>query len=170
VLQVLDLQDTSEDLRGPNPGGSIRKKLDAIENAVVRQLNAVIALQDASGLWHTVIDRPDAYLEASSAAGFAYALGWAIFYRYRGLDVARARIAYARALNAMCRKINGQGEFTDVSQQTPPGDFEFYNSIEVGTAPYATGICLQALSNAIVRSRDTAPDPHETGRRWLTKM
>jgi rhamnogalacturonyl hydrolase YesR len=170
VLQVLDLQDTGEDLRGPNPGGSIRKKLDAIENAVVRQLNAVIALQDASGLWHTVIDRPDAYLEASAAAGFAYALGWASFYRYRGLDLARARIAYARALNAICRKINGQGEFADVSQQTPPGDFEFYNSIEVGTAPYATGICLQALSNAIVRSRDTAPDPHETGRRWLTKM
>jgi unsaturated rhamnogalacturonyl hydrolase len=170
VLSVLDQQDRSVDIRGPDPAGSLRKKLDAIENAVVRQLNAIIALQDESGLWHTVIDRPDSYLEASSAAGFAYALVWAIFYRYRGLDLARARTAHARAIHAICSKINAQGEFTSVSQQTPPGDFEFYNSIEVGTAPYATGICLQALSDTITRSADPPLKPNETGRVWLMKV
>lgn len=170
VLLILDQQDRSPDFRGPDPAGSLRKKLDAIESAVVRQLNAVIALQDGSGLWHTVIDRRDSYLEASSAAGFAYALGWAIFFRYRGLDLARARTAHALAIRAICSKVNAQGEFTSVSQQTPPGDFEFYNSIEVGTAPYATGICLQALSNAITRSKDPLPKPHETGRVWLMKV
>ncbi|MGB0060253.1 hypothetical protein [Candidatus Binatus sp.] len=42
-----------------------------------------------------------------------------------------------------------RGAFTDVSQQTPPGDFAFYNSIEVGTAPFATGVCMMALSEAV---------------------
>ena len=170
VLAVLDQQDRSLDFRGPDPAGSLRKKLDAIESAVARQLNAVIALQDGSGLWHTVIDRPDSYLETSSAAGFARALVSAIFYRYRGLDLAGARIAHARAINAICSKISAKGEFTSVSQQTPPGDFDLYNSIEVGTAPYATGICLQALSNTITRSADPPLKPNETGRVWLMKV
>ncbi|HYL58141.1 MAG TPA: glycoside hydrolase family 88 protein [Candidatus Acidoferrales bacterium] len=131
----------------------LREKFDAIESAVVRQLNAIVALQDASGLWHTVIDRPDSYLEASSAAAFACALGAALRDRYRGLDVARARSAYARALAAICAKINDDGEFTCVSQQTPPGDFDFYNSIELGTASYASGICMMALSDALAAAK-----------------
>ncbi len=170
VLWILDQQDRAPEFRGPDPAGRLRKTLDAIESAVVRQLNAVIEMQDESGLWHTVIDRPDSYLEASSAAGFASALGRAIFFRYRGLDLTRARIAHASAINAICSKINSNGEFTSVSQQTPPGDFDFYNSIEVGTAPYATGICLGALSNALIRSRDPAPKPNETSRVWLIKV
>jgi len=170
VLAILDQQDRVPGIRGPDPSGSLRKKLDAIETALVRQLNAVIELQDESGLWHTVIDRPDSYLEASSAAGFASALGWGIFFRFRGLDLARAQGAHARAINALCSKISSDGQFTSVSQQTPPRDFDFYNSIEVGTAPYATGICLRALSNALIRSRDPAPKGNDTNRVWLTKV
>ena len=30
--------------------------------------------QDASGLWHTLIDDPNSYLEASATAGFAYGI------------------------------------------------------------------------------------------------
>lgn len=66
VLWILDQQDRAPEFRGPDPAGRLRKTLDAIESAVVRQLNAVIEMQDESGLWHTVIDRPDSYLEASS--------------------------------------------------------------------------------------------------------
>ena len=107
------------------------------------------ALQDEYGLWHTVIDRPDSYLEASSAAGFALAMGRALRMRLPGLDEARARDAYSRALAAICSKIDASGAFTGVSQQTPPGDFAFYNSIEIGTAPFATGVCMMALSEAL---------------------
>ena len=96
-----------------------------------------------------MIDRDDSYLEASSAAGFALALGRALRTRLPGLDEARARDAYSRALGAICAKIDSHGAFTDVSQQTPPGDFAFYNSIEVGTAPFATGVCMMALSEAV---------------------
>jgi len=124
-------------------------KVDMIREALALQLNKVVSLQDSSGLWHTVIDRDDSYLEASAAAGFALALGRAIRIRLPGLDAARARHAYSRALGAICSKIDSHGAFTGVSQQTPPGDFAFYNSIEIGTAPFATGVCLMALSEAV---------------------
>ncbi|HZC46197.1 MAG TPA: glycoside hydrolase family 88 protein [Candidatus Acidoferrum sp.] len=128
---------------------SLAAKSSTIRHALARQLNKVAALQDSSGLWHTVIDREDSYLEASSAAGFALALGRAIRARLPGLDETRARAAYSRALAAICSKIDSSGAFTGVSQQTPPGDFDFYNSIEIGTAPFATGVCMMALSEAI---------------------
>jgi len=131
-----------------------REKMDLVERALVGQLNAVIALQDPSGLWHTVIDRTDSYLETSAAAGFADALGRAVFGRCAGLDLERARAAHDRALAAIAAKINDAGEFTGVSQQTPPGDFAFYNSIAVGTASFGTGLCLSALSGALAPGRD----------------
>jgi unsaturated rhamnogalacturonyl hydrolase len=127
----------------------LAEKVGKIETALAHQLNKVASLQDASGLWHTVIDRDDSYLEASAAAGFALALGRAIRTRLPGLDEARARDAYSRALGAICSKIDAGGAFTGVSQQTPPGDFAFYNSIEIGTAPFATGVCMMALGEAL---------------------
>jgi rhamnogalacturonyl hydrolase YesR len=69
--------------------------------------------------------------------------------RLAGLDREPTASAYSRALDAICAKINAIGEFTGVSQQTPPGDFDFYNSIEIRTAPFATGVCMMALSEAI---------------------
>jgi unsaturated rhamnogalacturonyl hydrolase len=128
---------------------SLAAKSGALRQVLARQLNKVASLQDSSGLWHTVIDRDDSYLEASSAAGFVLALGRAIRARLPGLDEARARDACSRALAAICSKIDSSGAFTGVSQQTPPGDFDFYNSIEIGTAPFATGVCMMALSEAI---------------------
>jgi unsaturated rhamnogalacturonyl hydrolase len=124
-------------------------KVKRIREALALQLNKGASLQDDSGLWHTVIDRDDSYLESSSAAGFALALGRALRSRLPGLDAARARDAYSRALAAICSKIDSHGAFNGVSQQTPPGDLAFYNSIEIGTAPYATGVCMMALSEAI---------------------
>jgi unsaturated rhamnogalacturonyl hydrolase len=124
-------------------------KIEKIQAALARQLNKIATLQDESGLWHTVIDRDDSYLEASAAAGFALALGRALRTRIPGLDDARAHNAYLRALHAICSKIDAHGAFNGVSQQTPPGDFAFYNSIEIGTAPFATGVCMMALSEAL---------------------
>ncbi|HEY6418040.1 MAG TPA: glycoside hydrolase family 88 protein [Candidatus Binataceae bacterium] len=124
-------------------------KAATIREALARQLDAIVRLQDGSGLWHTVIDRADSYLEASATAGFALALGRAIRMNLAGLDSARAGDAYDRALAAISSKINGDGQFTGVSQQTPPGDFAFYQSVELGTAPFGTGVCMMALAEAL---------------------
>ncbi len=120
-----------------------------------------MSLQDDSGLWHTVIDRDDSYLEASSAAGFALALGRATSDAV-AVSTRRARATRTRARSTrFASKINAHGAFTGVSQQTPPGDFAFYNSIEIGTAPFATGICMMALSEA-ARDETTMADKNKT--------
>jgi unsaturated rhamnogalacturonyl hydrolase len=146
ALHVLDEIDEAAEA-----SGRFADKAEKIRNALARQLNAIVRLQDDSGLWHTVLDRPDSYLEASAAAGFALALGRAARSGLAGLDRELAEASYARALAAICAKINPDGEFVGVSQQTPPGDFELYNSIEIGTAPFATGLCLTALSEETIR-------------------
>ena len=133
--------------------GRFKPKLASLEAAVARQLNAVVGLQDELGLWHTVIDRKDSYLESSAAAGFALALGRALAYRIEGMHRQGAGTAYERAIAAICGKVNERGEFVGVSQQTPPGDFAFYNSIKVGTASFGAGLCIMALSEQIRRSR-----------------
>lgn len=45
-----------------------------IADRLRRQLSGLYDYQDPSGLWTTVIDAPQTYLETSAAAGFAYAL------------------------------------------------------------------------------------------------
>ncbi len=127
---------------------ALSSKTQFVAEALARQLNAVVALQDREGLWHTVIDRKDSYLESSAAAGFALALGKALRMNLPALDLERAQAAYERAIAAICANINSRGEFIGVSQQTPAGDFAHYQSIEVGTAPFGTGVCMMALAEA----------------------
>jgi rhamnogalacturonyl hydrolase YesR len=133
--------------------GRFKAKVASLKAALARQLNAVVGLQDESGLWHTVIDRKDSYLESSAAAGFALALGRALAQRNQGMHRDSASAAYERAITAICGKVNEGGDFVGVSQQTPPGDFAFYNSIKIGTAPFGAGLCMLALSEKIRRSR-----------------
>ncbi len=45
-----------------------------IDCALRDQLAALVRLQDGSGLWHTVLDYPESYLETSASAGFGAAL------------------------------------------------------------------------------------------------
>lgn len=127
----------------------LESKMGAVAEALGRQLAAVIDLQDAGGLWHTVIDRPDSYLETSASAGFALGLGRVLREGLADLDRDRGAQAYARALRAVCASIDSQGDLTGVSQQTPPGDFNFYQSIEVGTAPFGAGVGLMALAESL---------------------
>jgi unsaturated rhamnogalacturonyl hydrolase len=125
-------------------------KFENLSLEFAHQLNSITSLQDReTGLWHTVMERPESYLEASASAGFALALGRALKLNPEKLNVFRAEQAYSRALAGICAKINERGEFTGVSQQTPPGDFADYQSIEVGTAPFGTGVCMMALSEAL---------------------
>jgi len=142
------------DVLGSQAGEArFKPKLTAVAAALARQLSAAVGLQDGSGLWHTVIDREDSYLESSATAGFALALGRALARRIEGINQESAGAAYERAIAAICGKVNERGDFVGVSQQTPPGDFAFYNSIKVDTAPFGTGICMMALSEKIRRSR-----------------
>lgn len=45
-----------------------------IDGSLRDQLSALVRLQDDTGLWHTILDDPDSYLEVSASAGIGSAL------------------------------------------------------------------------------------------------
>jgi unsaturated rhamnogalacturonyl hydrolase len=67
-------------------------KHNAVRRYLVQVLNAQIAAlakcQDESGLWHTLLDDPDSYLEASATAGFGYGILKAVRKGYVGAEYA----------------------------------------------------------------------------------
>ncbi len=66
------------------------------------------AVQDASGLWHQLLDRPDTYLETSASAMFVYAIARGI---NRGwLDAKAYGPMAAIGWNAVAAKVNATGQ------------------------------------------------------------
>jgi len=111
-----------------------------------RQMDAVVRLQDASGLWHTVLDRPDSYLETSSAAMFALAIvGGVHTGAPEGTWLPAEMLASARhAWDGVRAQVTPEGRVTGVSAGTPPGDFETYQRVPVGSQTFGTGFVLLA--------------------------
>ncbi len=138
------------ELKNDGSEPSFARQAEDIGNDLARQLNAISALQDVdTGLWHTVLEQPTSYLESSASAGFALALGRALNLDLERFNGFRARRTYRHALSGICSKISRAGEFTGVSQQTPPGDFAHYQSIAVGSASFGSGVCMMALAEAL---------------------
>lgn len=122
------------------------------QNAVRRYLvqvleNQVAALercQHESGLWHTLLDDPHAYLEASATAGFAYGILKGIRKRY--LPARYAPVAQ-KAIAGVVGLITPDGELQQVSFGTGMGhDLAFYRHIPLTAMPYGQAMAILALS------------------------
>jgi unsaturated rhamnogalacturonyl hydrolase len=80
-----------------------------IEGSLRDQLSALVRLQGESGLWHTVLDDPDSYLETSGSAGIAAAL----------LSRGRLYNKYVnKSIPAILSRIKEDGTVTGVSAGT----------------------------------------------------
>ena len=67
---VMATVETLKNEPGPDSKGSRRLK-----KLLLKQLAGIVPLQDPkSGLWHTVLDEPDTYLEASASNMFLYGM------------------------------------------------------------------------------------------------
>ncbi len=107
------------------------------------QVDALAKLQDASGLWHTLLPDKSSYLEASATAGFAYGILKAIRKGY--LDKEREQVAI-RAIKAVLANISEQGELKNVSFGTAMGlDLDFYKKIPLTAMPYGQSLAILCL-------------------------
>ena len=116
-----------------------------------RQMEAVLRLQDASGLWHTVLDRSDSYLETSCAAMFALAIVVGVHGGPDGCGLlqgtwlpAEMLASARRAWEGVRAQVTPEGRVTGVSAGTPPGDFETYQRVPLGSQTFGTGFVLLA--------------------------
>ncbi|MBP2551551.1 unsaturated rhamnogalacturonyl hydrolase [Neorhizobium galegae] len=133
-IELLDLQE-----RDP-----LRRHLLSV---LSRQASALKTHQDRSGLWHTLIDDPDSYLEASATAGFAYGLMKSVRKRYLGPDYLETA---ERAMKGVIDNISPDGELMQVSFGTAMGsDLDFYRQIRRTSMPYGQAMAMLCLTELL---------------------
>ncbi|KAJ5667703.1 uncharacterized protein N7477_006273 [Penicillium maclennaniae] len=107
------------------------------------QCEALRRVQSESGGWHTLLDHPDSYLEASATAGFAYGLLKAVRKRYIG---AKYKAVAEKAIAAVMKDIDQNGELHNTSFGTGMGDsLQFYKDIPLTSMPYGQAMAIMAL-------------------------
>ncbi|KAJ3575163.1 hypothetical protein NP233_g1275 [Leucocoprinus birnbaumii] len=111
------------------------------------QVDALVGLQDkATGLWHTILDDPSSYLEASATAGFAYGILKAT--RLRLFPKEERYISTAeKAIQGIKDNVSSEGELKRVSFGTPVFEnVEEYKKIPLTSMPYGQSLALFALT------------------------
>ncbi|MGK6311529.1 beta-galactosidase BglB [Neorhizobium sp. DT-125] len=116
-------------------------------SALERQAAALKACQHPSGLWHTLLDDPGSYLEASATAGFGYGLMKAVRKRYLPSEYIETA---ERAVKAVVANIDRNGELKQVSFGTAMGDtLDYYRNIKLTSMPYGQAMAMLCLSELL---------------------
>ncbi len=136
-------------------GNAVRRYLITVLDA---QIAALAKCQDDSGLWHTLLDDPHSYLEASATAGFAYGILKAVRKRYVGqhyAGVAEKRFA------GLCRIFRRRGAAADliwhrdgVRPRLLSPDPAYLDALRSGDGdPLSDGVSTQVLLSRAPRWR-----------------
>lgn len=114
-----------------------------LESLLGDQVDALLPLQDAAGMWHTLLQEPESYPETSATAGFAYGL---LKGARLGLGDERWRAAGLRALDAVIGAVDAQGVVGGVSYGTRMGhDLQHYRDIPIQPTAYGQSLAILAL-------------------------
>lgn len=120
---------------------------EQIKNALHLQLGGLRQTQDPSGLWTTVLNAPETYLETSAAAGISYAVAKGI--RMGCVDCGYAPMA-AAAMRSVLSNVDWNGELRGVSSgtgvQSHPGEYHVIARDRMES--YGQGLLLMMLSEA----------------------
>ncbi len=124
--------------------GAVKRYISTVLN---RQVASLAELQDKSGLWHTLLNHPDSYLESSCTAGFGYGILKGIsmgLIDKKYLDTAK------KALPAIYENINDKGFLERCSGGTPMGreSQDFYRNIPIYPMPYGQAMAMLFLIEA----------------------
>ena len=119
-----------------------------VSTVLTRQVNTIGKLQDKSGLWHTLLDHEDSYLESSCTAGFGYGILLGI--KLGLLDEKYKDIA-SKALPAILDAIDENGVLNLCSYGTPMGreSLDWYREIPIHPMPYGQAMAMLFLIEAM---------------------
>lgn len=125
---------------------------DELQIFLIHTLNAQVAAlkkyQHESGLWHTLINDQDSYLESSATAGFAYGILKAVHKHY--ISAEYEEVAY-KAMAGLLNEIDENGEVQHVSVGTGMGDhLDFYREIDMTAMPYGQSLTILCLTELLV--------------------
>lgn len=126
----------------PLPAGVREFLITSLE----RQVRTLATLQHESGLWHTLLDKPDSYLETSASSAFAYRILKAV---RRGFLDESYRAVGLKALEGVLHKIDEDGIVHGVSYGTGLKDnLEYYRKIKQCPMPYGQSMALLLMVEA----------------------
>ncbi|MFD1795582.1 glycoside hydrolase family 105 protein [Paracoccus aurantiacus] len=135
ILELIEMAEISSVVR------------DYLLGVLGAQIDALLALQDASGGWHTLLDDPASYIEISATAGFGYGLMKAA---RLGLAPPAAADAGRRAAEAVMSNIGPGGVVENVSYGTRMGhDLQFYRDIPIQPTGYGQALAILCLTERL---------------------
>lgn len=115
-----------------------------LANTLQEQVQSLRDLQAENGMWHTLVDDADSYVEASATCGFAYGILRAV--KDGIVDKSYLETA-ARAVRPIMDCISEDGVVRQVSYGTPMGRTtkDFYKQIELKSMPYGQALAILFL-------------------------
>lgn len=117
-----------------------------LKETLLSQAAALKNFQDEGGMWHTLIDDPESYLEASGTSGLAYGILKGVHDGYLPQEYLECGM---KAVQAICERINEEGAVSDVSYGTNVSfDLEDYKNIPIQVMPYGQALAILLLSEA----------------------
>ncbi|NOU64826.1 glycoside hydrolase family 105 protein [Paenibacillus sp. LMG 31461] len=136
---IVDYLDIIQDLNG----GVKMFLLDAL----LSQVEALEKLQHENGMWHTLLDDPNSYIETSATAGFAYGILKAVRLGYLP---PRFRTMGESALRAVLARTKENGIVTEVSYGTGMGlTLDAYREIPLCPMTYGQALTLMLITEGI---------------------
>ena len=127
-----------------NTNCNIRDFMITILNAQVESLGKY---QDESGLWHTLIDDEDSYLEVSATAGFAYGILKGI---RTGILDEKYREMAMKAVDGVIKNIAEDGTVLNVSYGTGMGEtLKHYKDIPICPMTYGQAMVIMLLAELL---------------------
>lgn len=117
-----------------------------------KQVESLKKYQAPNGMWHTLIDDADSYVEASATCGFAYGILKAV---REGILDESYKVLAENALMPILECISDDGVVHQVSYGTPMGRTckEFYKNIELKPMPYGQALAMLFLAEYLNESK-----------------
>jgi len=115
---------------------------------LTRQVEALEKYQSKEGMWHTIINDPASYLEASATCGFGYGILKAV---NTGLIDRRYINCALKAIKPILDCIDDEGYVDKVSYGTAMGreSIQHYKNIEIKRMPYGQAMAILFLQEAM---------------------
>lgn len=115
-----------------------------LTSALREQVESLRRYQAENGMWHTLVDDADSYVEASATCGFAYGILKSV---NDGLLEKSCLKMAEKALPAVLDCISDTGVVNRVSYGTPMGrnSKDFYKQIELRSMPYGQALAILFL-------------------------
>lgn len=111
------------------------------------QVDSLIKFQTEEGMWHTILDNPNSYVETSATAAFGYGILKGVRKGYLDLKYLKCGM---KALEAVIARIGEDGVVNEVSYGTPVGNDEnFYLKIPICPMTYGQSLTLLLLTEAL---------------------